>query len=364
MATNKKTPTESGRKYNFALPPSYQQESKWVKFKRKIRSVVVNKIDDTFLKFRLYKCYLHYKLNKAQQATPEIQKTHYLYLKPNYGAGIGHQLANWNAGLYFAGYFKVNFAHYPFSSAKWDSFLGFGEGEEKVADLAVQGFKTVNLPRFDSENQDEIDLIGKIINSYKQKNVLFSLETDQGYMRQFDTSSILANKFFSASSRSNDKLNFSADSFNIAIHIRRRMAIETDPVWKERGLDNSYYANILNKVLTTIKTDKPIVVYLFSQGTIDDFPEFKDYKNIIYCMDMGPIDSVLHMIFADLLISSKSSFSYKPALITRGINIYPKSFWHGYPEGSNYIYADDDGNFDVTKLSDTLVNYLKSNIKL
>ena len=46
---------------------------------------------------------------------------------PNPGAGIGHQMANWISGYWFAKQFELPFVHIPFSSTKWDAFLGFGE---------------------------------------------------------------------------------------------------------------------------------------------------------------------------------------------------------------------------------------------
>ncbi|MBB3054370.1 hypothetical protein [Mucilaginibacter gotjawali] len=341
---------------SFAPAPMYEKELKREKLKRKINSFILRKIDGTPLQFRLYRAYWHYKLNSNKKAiNAEFKSTHFLTQKPNYGAGIGHQLANWNSGLYFSGLFKVRFAHFPFSTAKWENFLGFGEGELLAPPFFTdKRFKVVRLPRFNSIKKEEIQLIGDIINSYERPFILFLLEIDQGYVNQFDTYQLLSEKFFKAKARKNDRLIFSPEKFNIAIHIRRRMKIETEEVWKERGLNNDYYATILRKVLALLKHNKIAEVYLFSQGNINDFPEFKEFDNIHYCMDMGPEDSVLHMINADLLISSKSSFSYKPALISRHIQICPASFWHGYPSSSNYILADNSGDFKKAQLSEQL----------
>jgi hypothetical protein len=48
---------------------------------------------------------------------------------------------------------------------------------------------------------------------------------------------------------------------------------------------------------------------------------------------------------ADLLITSKSSFSYKPALLSKGLKVCPKDFWHGYPDTSDWILVDEKGSF-------------------
>ncbi|WP_295674675.1 hypothetical protein [uncultured Mucilaginibacter sp.] len=343
---------------SFAPVPMYEKELKREKLKRKINSFILGKIAGTPLQFRLYRSYWHYKLNgNKKEINTEFKSTHFLTQKPNYGAGIGHQLANWNSGLYFSNLFKVRFAHFPFSTAKWENFLGFGEGE-LLAPLFFKDkrFKVVRLPRFNSLKTDEINLIRDIINSYERPFLLFLLEIDQGYVSQCDTHQLLSDKFFKAKARKNDKLIFSPDKFNIAIHIRRRMNIGTDAIWKERLMGNDYYSTILTKVLATLNQNQLVGLYLFSQGNINDFPEFNEFEHVHYCLDMGPEDSVLHMINADLLISSKSSFSYKPALISKNIQICPSSFWHYYPSLSNYILADDEGNFNSEQLFEQL-NY-------
>lgn len=341
----------------FVASPNYGKQSKWEKIRRTIRARIIGKLANTPLQFKVYRSYMHYRLSRILKTKDKDESIkHYLTEKPNYGAGIGHQLANWNCGLYFAGKYNLQFAHFPFSTEKWESFLGFGEGEVAAKDLIDSGkYRIVRLPKFDSTSDEEIALIGNIISSYTRKEVLFMLEGDQGYKRQCDTSKILSEKFFKAPSRKNDQIKFSTDTFNIAVHIRRRMKVETDEVWITRGLDNEYFSNILGQTLEIIEPGKKIEIYLFSQGNVEEFPEFSKFENMHYCMDMGPIESVLHMVNADLLISSKSSFSYKPALISKGIQIAPKTFWHAYPDTDQYILADNGGNFDHKKLKNKFI---------
>jgi hypothetical protein len=347
---------------SFAPVPNYQTELISTKLKRKTKSFIVRKIANTPLQFALYRSYWHYILSADKTENySEIKSTHFLAQVPNYGAGIGHQLANWNSGWYFANFFKVRFAHVCFSNSKWENFFDFGHGEAQAPDiLKNKKFRVVQLPRFDSLNHEEVSLVGRIIDSYKKHHVLFFLELDQGYVRQWDTYRTLSDKFFKAKAREKDMLIYSPDKFNIAIHIRRRMKIEPDEVWRKRGLDNSYYANILTRVLSALNYSRNVEVYLFSQGNKNDFPEFEKFDNIRYCHEMGPVATVLHLVNADLLIGSKSSFSYKPALISRAIQICPKTFWHEYPPDPNYILADDSGEFNI----DQLLTQLHSSNKL
>ena len=85
-------------------------------------------------------------------------------------------------------------------------------------------------------------------------------------------------------------------------------------------------------------------------GIPEGYLEFAKYKNLHWCMDMGAQESFLHMAYADLLITSKSSFSYKPALLNKGIKVCPSSFWHGYPDMEDWILCENDGTFDIEEL--------------
>jgi hypothetical protein len=84
--------------------------------------------------------------NKAEN------KVNYFTAVPNRGAGIGHQMANWIAGYWFAKKFKLKFAHIPFSQDSWERFLGFGENECLVVDLLKnENYKLVRLPKFNEK---------------------------------------------------------------------------------------------------------------------------------------------------------------------------------------------------------------------
>lgn len=327
------------------------------KLKRKIAGIFLNTINNTTFQFSTYKSYWNFKLNKSAEnnPVPMAGELHYIAQKPNYGAGIGHQLANWNTGFYFSKFYHLNFSHFPFSNKKWEHLLGLGENETAAeALLKDSSFKKVTLPRFDSEKDKEVKLIGNIIQSYTNKKILFLLAQDQGYIPQFDTYADLSEKFFNASARKEDKLFYNSNHFNIAIHIRRGdvavMKQSGDANWEQRWLNNDYYVNVLQQVLATVPAGKNVHVYLFSQGNKTDFPEFDQFSNITYCLDVNAYDSFVHLVYANLLISSKSSFSYKPALISKGIKICPGNFWHAYPPARDFILADNDGKFNRDNL--------------
>jgi len=317
----------------------------WGKVLRKIRS------SSHYPRF--FASYWHCQFHK----NPSIGGRESLYLgaRPNPGAGIGHQMANWIAGYWWARQFGLKFAHSPFPSPAWEKFLGFGEHEATVRELSSgQGYKVVVIPPFKEKSQPERDLIDNIITSYQGRKVVFLFGRDQSYRDQIGVMDELQQKFHHARAREDDRLLFSKESFNIAVHVRRGDIVAGqktgNPNHQMRWQDNDYFLNVLCNVLAALKTKMPVAIYLFSQGKREDFKEFEAFENIHLCLDMGAQDSFLHMVFADLLITSKSSFSYKPALLSKGIRVCPKDFWHGYPDDNKWIMAESDGTICVNTI--------------
>lgn len=305
-----------------------------------------------------FRSYWHLLFNKSRII--QTNTSSYFAARPNTYAGIGHQMANWIAGLWFARLFDLPYASIPFSTNKWDEFLGFGNAEAQYYDLIKKGYKVRRLPEFNENTKNEVDLIKKIIASYSgSKTILLAIQ-DQFYFDQFGVMEDLQTKFRNAPARQNDKIEYDKSKFNIAVHVRRtviienKIIIEDDAAKAKRWLSNDYYEKVLKQVLENINVDKPIAIWLFSTGKAEEFAEFKKYGEVHFCSDMDEYRSFAHLIFADLLITSKSSFSYKPALMNKGIKVCPRNFWHGYPTAKDWILCENDGTFQIEKLKDAL----------
>lgn len=322
------------------------------KAERKLYGYYFNRIHkEPFLKY----CSHYASYRHSLKHVGDGSCTNYIAARPNPGAGIGHQMANWMAGYHLAKALKLKFANIPFSRyhhpwvpTPWNDFLGFGENEASYKDLIKSGYKKVLLPQFNELNSEQFEVIRKIVESYSDQKVVFLCEQDQFYRDLNTLIPDLQQKFYSATARKDDALSYNTANFNIAIHVRRGdiMADPTNPNLAMRYLSNDYFEKVLEQVVEKVKiiTDKPVHIYFFSQGKPEDYPEFAKYPNFHWCMDMGAVASFLHMVYADLLITSKSSFSYKPALLNRGIKVCPENFWHGYPDSEDWIMVDNEGN--------------------
>lgn len=304
---------------------------------------VLRTLGDSYVRLLLYPSFWHYLFHSQK---PHDSRNYYSAV-PNRGAGIGHQISNWISGLWFSKVLNLNYAHTNFSKPDWEYFLGYGESVVSVKELQARGYKKVRLPIFDEHKPNEVLLTQRIIDSYSG-HVVFVAEQDQLYNDQYGVADEMRNLFYSASSRKNDVDIYDHSHYNIAVHARRGDIVigqtNNNPNLLMRWSTNEYFVNVLRNALRqVVRTDKPIHIYLFSQGKESDFTEFQEFKNMHYCLDLDAQKTFLAFINADLLITSKSSFSYKPALISNNQKICPKNFWHGYPNNTQWILAEEDG---------------------
>lgn len=296
----------------------------------------------------LYKSYWHMRL---QRKLPENKYQNYFAARPNPGAGIGHQMANWIAGYWFAKQFGLLFAHISFSDSRipytkssWEDFLGFGWGEVRMEELIKEkNYRIVRIPMFGESKEQDMGMIRSIIRSYTNQRVVFLAEQDQFYSDQYGVMEVIQKKFQNAPVEREKLLYEEEEGIHIAIHIRRGDVTEnsSNPNIRMRWLDTDYYVRVLKLLLKKLE-ERKFQIYIFSQGTKEEFREDFSFPNVHYCLDMTAQNTFWHLTQADILIISKSSFSYKPALLSSGIIIAPKHFWHGYPELERWIIVDEE----------------------
>lgn len=306
---------------------------------------VLKKLKNTWIYFYLYRSFWHSVLNLNFNNISKNQKN-YMSIDVDPGAGIGHQLANYNSAIWYAKKFNLIHAHTSFPNKKWEKLLGFNYSTICLENLINKDYKKIKLPIFKEGDLIEISKIKKIIHSYRDQKIIFFLEYNQGYTKQYQVAEILKEKFFSSKKRSKDKLIYNIKDFNIAVHIRVGDIMNNEKLINERFLDINYFIKTINKSLSIINTPKKKIIHIFSEDKLNSFSKLTNFKNIKFCHNLNQYKTFLHFVYADLLITSKSSFSYKAALISKGIKVSPKNFWHGYPyNDKKWILTKVNGNF-------------------
>jgi hypothetical protein len=176
------------------------------------------------------------------------------------------------------------------------------------------------------------------INTIDFYETMHTVENNLDYLLQSDVITHLKNIFWENKDKMYDKKN------NIAIHIRRHnkhdhingMLRDYNPL--------EYYLNIINKL-------RPIynnyTIHIFSQGKLDEFTDFISDDVVLHIdEDMNQNDffeTFSYLVAADVLVTSRSSFSYIAAYLSDGV-IYYENICHkpatNWVKLSNFITSE------------------------
>jgi hypothetical protein len=135
----------------------------------------------------------------------------------------------------------------------------------------------------------------------------------------------------------NKKSRFDSIHTHVAVHIRRLGNFEHEnnrfrPLTHDTP--NSYYFNIMNLIRSKHK-NKNLRFHIYSQGSLDNFKDLQS-NDTIFHLNEKVLDTFTDLLFADILITSVSSFSYMAAILSKNNQeVHYLQFWH--PPLSNWI---------------------------
>jgi hypothetical protein len=140
----------------------------------------------------------------------------------------------------------------------------------------------------------------------------------------------------------------------VAVHLRRG-DVTPDHPQRFTQVDTVYETTRLVKsILDDCQEAHAISVY--TQGKRSDFAEFQKIGADLY-VSVDAVWTMQQMVEADVLIMSKSSFSYVAALVSDGIKLY-EPFWHSPLE--HWIALKSTGSFDRAAFEGQLRQLLKA----
>jgi len=123
-------------------------------------------------------------------------------------------------------------------------------------------------------------------------------------------------------------------SFDIVVHIRRG---DIDPCeHPDRYLPNSHYLTLIDRYLANI-SDASVTIYSES----DSYEGFEEFRQRGYAVKLNSdiAEAWRHMMMANVLILSRSSFSYVPAVLNENKVVYTP-FRHGSIKDWDVIDGD------------------------
>jgi hypothetical protein len=160
----------------------------------------------------------------------------------------------------------------------------------------------------------------------------------------------------------------------VAVHVRRGdlLPLKSD----DRMLPNAYFIQVAQQVVQTLNEleiefqielytevpDETFVVtpehhgieqrisgpFVFDPG-LSRLDEFSVLPNLVPCLNGEAADCLRGLATADVLVMSRSSFSYLGGILNRNCVVLYHPFWHSPP--SPWLAVDPDGHFDQSEFS-------------
>lgn len=272
-------------------------------------------------------------------------------------SGIGAKTQAILSTMLFAHRAKIQYVHTPFQKVafnqendinwenKWEKFFNLGKGELTIDEIDASNLNVVHL-----DNP---------IKLRKKKNTLYVLPHCHYYADMFANDYLeLASKFvekYESRSKGKYELHYERTKINAAVHVRRG-DVSKNGADSFRYTSNQFVCLLLERILLLLSdfTNVEVSIRLYSQGEAEDFGELRKMSKHFHLNDC--VFATFHnMVSADILIMSKSSFSYSAALFSNGVKIY-EPFWH--KPLKNWIVTNNFAEFNESDFREKVCNLL------
>jgi len=179
-----------------------------------------------------------------------------------------------------------------------------------------------NNPQFISKIEDFLGLQGnyKSIHDVHQYDIitfwpLYNFITADFNKYLENSQAIQTYKSFFFLHKKNPFTSIQKCEMNIAVHIRRPNICDN----RIEGADtpDSYYLNLMQKIRDEYSGSK--IFHIYSQGPIENFSAFCHTDDVVLHLNEDLCDTFLGLVYADILVMSKSAFSYSAAILSDGI---------------------------------------------
>jgi hypothetical protein len=269
------------------------------------------------------------------------QMKHQVYVcnVPHQFCGVGHLTSEWNAGFMLSQRYRLNFVHVPLPEP-WEFFLGWGKGE--LSYDSVKRFRKIQLPLIPFKaDVDCIERLAYLISRHKiREKTLFVLGYNQNAYDQTESGEVLRKKYDDNLAWKRVKVHKKDGEVTIAVHLRKGDILKSEKDMKKRYIDAAWMGGLASHIVRNVKRTAKINVY--SQGlTEEDKQAFSIVGGVSYFDNVDPCETLHNLLISDILVMSRSGFSYLAACMGRQLVVAPPKFWHCIPKGDRWIQIVD-----------------------
>ncbi len=262
--------------------------------------------------------------------------------------GIGAQAQAIISTMLYAHDMGIGYVHTPFSSIahnvhgdpgwerRWEEFFALGEGETQVGESAVRSLEIIDA--------------GRAERIRRRPSALFVVEHCHSYADLFAKGyaniAVRLREKYRSSPKSAYQLHAEPGKLNIAVHIRRGDVSVMHP---KRFTGTDRVAATLKRVRAALAgSGIRTAIHLYSQGSEQDFADLDEF-GMVYHLDRCVFETMHNLVSCDVLIMSKSSFSYTAALLSEGVKLY-EPFKHR--PLADWLVLDGHGGFDAAAFAE------------
>lgn len=264
--------------------------------------------------------------------------------------GAGAQIQRILSIYMIAKYYNIGYIHTPLYQLDYQGLKCLEENKPDILQIDMYNdlFKLEGTANALIDETHEVSSItDNILMKYKNadKNTLLKITYGDGLI---DSNTSI----FNESPKLNWISNIPSTPLNVAIHIRRG---ELYVVESNRMLPNSYYINCMKSLKTLLDTNNiPFVFHIYTEvptKSINITPshhgimnrikqpvtikpednhleEFKCFESINYHINESPVNALIDLTNSDILLASRSSFSYVAAILKKKGVVLFHPFWH------------------------------------
>jgi len=225
----------------------------------------------------------------------------YYILGKTYGDGFGSQFQRIIYSILFAEFHRILFIYKDIETMEhnYDNENDFLDKATKC--MNIKGHY-LELSQINNDNYTEIKYInGEHNYGFCDKNI--DMVTGDN---------AIFNKIKCCFWENKNRNFFENNKFNISVHIRRPNVHDN----RVYGADtpDKYFLNVINHIRTKY-SDKDLLFHIYSQGEIENFNHYLADDTVLH-INEEVTQTFIGLVAADLLVTSRSSFSYVAALLS------------------------------------------------
>lgn len=260
--------------------------------------------------------------------------------------------------MVFADRAGLQYVHTPFERmdftsaadvARWEAFLNLGDGEPRITDAALSA-----LPRLPLSSPADLPFFrhrGRVVYVARHCHAYANRFPDE-YLRLRDR---LRAKYAAAAQDIASRR--AAGRLTVAVHVRRG-DVSAGGAHADRFTPNARVRATIAAVCEAASAaGLTPALHLYSDGRPEEFADLADLGLALH-LDDDAFTTFHHLAEADVLVMSKSTFSYVAALLSSGVVIYESfagtSFHHRPLSG--WLQAGRAGGVDATRLVSMLAS--------